>query len=136
MLRLTGSAVDSVGDFSTDSCRGARDGIFAIEALDEEEDAKGDEDDTDNIFHGWSWSTLTTDPLWGFTFLVSSSSAGGNSTNDLEVEFLVSGLVVNVCCFCRCRAVARSRVNLEVLAARLQPVVVNGVSVALDDTSA
>jgi hypothetical protein len=38
--------------------------------LNEEEHAKRDENDTDNVFHGIRWSTPTTDPRIGLTFRV------------------------------------------------------------------
>jgi hypothetical protein len=52
VLWLPRSTIDGICDFGTDSSRGARDGVFAIEALNEKENAEGDEDNADNIFHG------------------------------------------------------------------------------------
>lgn len=52
VFRLARTAVDGVGDIRADRCGCARNRVLPIEALYKEENSEGDEDDTNNVFHG------------------------------------------------------------------------------------
>ena len=52
VLGLACAAINSIRDVCANGGCSAGNGVLTIEPLNEEEDAKSDEDDADNVFHG------------------------------------------------------------------------------------
>lgn len=81
VLGLAGAAVDGVGDLGSGFGGRAGDRVAAVEALNEQEDAEGDEDDADDVFHGGVMCWGTTDRRWRGAFRDEKARAGAKSAS-------------------------------------------------------